>query len=111
MPARLTKIEPRQITFCYLLMTSVDVKFGGAWRVLDQQQEQHKAVITELCRQVRLQGQLYMLTFDRKLEVPAGLREPAPDAAADLFANVARGAVPELRSAATSAPKSCRRQR
>jgi len=92
-------------------MTSVGVKVGGAWAVLDQQQEQHKAVITELCRQVRFQGQLYVLTFDRKLEFPAGLKEPAPDAAADLSANVARAAVPELRSATASAPKTCRRQR
>ncbi|DBA94111.1 hypothetical protein WJX77_004328 [Trebouxia sp. C0004] len=33
-------------------MTSVGVKVGGAWAVLDQQQEQRKAVITELCRQL-----------------------------------------------------------
>ena len=88
-------------------MASVGVKVGGAWAVLDQQQEQHKAVITELGRQVCFQGQLYMLTFDRKLEFPAGLNEPAADVAADVSANVARAAVPELRSAATPAPKTC----
>ncbi|KAL0030060.1 hypothetical protein WJX79_004179 [Trebouxia sp. C0005] len=33
-------------------MTSVGIKVGGAWAVLDQQQEQHKAVITELCHQL-----------------------------------------------------------
>jgi len=77
-------------------MTSVGVKIGGAWAVLDQQQEQHKAVITELCRQVRCQGQLYVLTSNRKLEFPAVLKEPAAAVAADLPANVARAAVPEL---------------
>ncbi len=88
-------------------MTSVGVKVGGAWAVLDQQQEQHKAVITELCHQVRCRGQLYVLTINGKLEFPAGLKEPASDVAADLSANVARAAVPELRSAATPAQKTC----